>query len=66
MQVATPFLIAEGPHDKNRHTEMPVAWTKRWGEGRVYYNALGHVPENINSGTARKMDRRGFLWAARG
>lgn len=61
----TPFPIAEGPHDKNRHIEMPVAWTKRWGEGRVYYNALGHVPENINSGTAREMIRRGFLWAAR-
>ena len=60
----TPFPIAEGPHDNNRHIEMPVAWTKRWGEGRVYYNALGHVPDNINSGTAREMVRRGFLWAA--
>jgi type 1 glutamine amidotransferase len=44
---------------------MPVAWTKKWGSCRVYYNARGHTPDIINSGTALEMVHRGFLWAAR-
>ncbi|MDF7824299.1 ThuA domain-containing protein [Pontiellaceae bacterium B12227] len=61
----TMFPVADGPHLPNGPCRMPVAWTKRWGEGNVYYNALGHIPENINSGAAREMIRRGFLWATR-
>ncbi|VGO15885.1 hypothetical protein PDESU_04473 [Pontiella desulfatans] len=61
----TRFPTADGPHVPNGAFEMPVAWTKHWGEGRVYYNALGHVPANLESGTtAREMVRRGLLWAA--
>lgn len=61
----TMFPVADGPHTPNGKCKMPVAWTKRWGEGKVYYNALGHTPENINSGTALEMIRRGLLWATR-
>jgi len=27
---------------------MPVAWTKRWGKGRVFYCALGHEPSEYD------------------
>ncbi len=28
--------------------KMPVAWTKRWGRGRVFYCALGHEPSEYD------------------
>ncbi len=62
----TTAPIANSYHLPNGQVEMPVSWIKKWGHGRVYYNALGHVPEDINSGDAREMVRRGFLWAADG
>ncbi|MGV8950608.1 MAG: ThuA domain-containing protein [Cypionkella sp.] len=59
------FPVAEGPHSANGPVAMPVGYTKLWGEGRVYYNALGHKAGVIDHGPAREMLRRGFLWAAR-
>ncbi len=53
-------------HDANGPVEMPVAWTRAWGHGRVYYNALGHKADVIASGPALEMIRRGTLWAAEG
>ena len=29
-------------HISNKPVDMPVAWTKFWGNGRVFYNSLGH------------------------
>lgn len=59
------FPVAEGPHSPNGPVEMPVVFTKRWGQGRVYYNALGHQANIIDHGPAAAMLRRGLLWAAR-
>jgi len=28
---------------------MPVAWTKTWGVGRVFYCSLGHAPEEYDT-----------------
>jgi len=28
-----------------RPYQVPVAWARQWGEGRIYYNNLGHRPE---------------------
>jgi uncharacterized protein len=44
---------------------MPVAWTRRWGEGRVFYSSLGHAPEELDVPEARELLRRGMVWAAR-
>jgi uncharacterized protein len=59
------FPVVAGPHAANGPVAMPVGFTKMWGEGRVYYNALGHQAGVIDHGPAREMLRRGFLWAAR-
>ena len=59
------FPLVDGPHAANGPVAMPVAFTKLWGKGRVYYNALGHQADVIDHGPAREMIRRGTLWAAR-
>ena len=51
-------------HSPNGAVDMPVAWTRAWGLGRVYYNALGHRADVIADGPAHEMLRRGLLWAA--
>ncbi|MFN2305560.1 MAG: ThuA domain-containing protein [Paracoccaceae bacterium] len=53
-------------HSPNGAVDMPVAWTRHWGLGRVYYNALGHKAKVIAEGPAHEMLRRGILWAADG
>lgn len=45
--------------------KMPVVWTKTWGQGRVYYNTLGHQSNIIELPQTKELMRRGFLWAAR-
>lgn len=45
---------------------MPVTWTKSWGEGRVFYCSLGHVPADVQLPMSSKMIRQGLNWAAAG
>jgi type 1 glutamine amidotransferase len=45
---------------------MPVAWTKGWGKGRVFYLALGHNPEACGHEMFRLLLTRGAVWAAKG
>jgi len=54
-------------HISNKPVDMPVAWTKYWGLGRVFYNALGHHDDVFdNSPNAQILMERGMLWAAGG
>ncbi|MBI1416367.1 MAG: hypothetical protein GC146_04015 [Limimaricola sp.] len=62
----TQFPTVAWYHSPNGPVDMPVAWTRAWGEGRVYYNALGHKANVIADGPAHEMLRRGLLWAAAG
>jgi type 1 glutamine amidotransferase len=62
----TRFPSVTWYHTPNGTVDMPVAWTRRWGIGRVYYNALGHHVDVIDHGPAREMIKRGLLWAAQG
>ena len=59
------FPQVDGPHAANGPVAMPVGFTKMWGKGRVYYNALGHQANVIDHGPAFEMIKRGLLWAAR-
>jgi uncharacterized protein len=62
----TRFPIVPGPHSLNKAVDMPVVWTKRWGVGRVYYNALGHQANIVEQAEVKELMRRGLLWAAEG
>ena len=42
---------------------MPVVWTKDWGEGRVFYLALGHDPAACRHGMFGTLLQRASLWA---
>lgn len=59
------FPLVDGPHAVNGPVEMPVVFTKGYGKGRVYYNALGHQANVIDHGTPSEMLKRGMLWAMR-
>lgn len=54
-------------HAANKAVDMPVAWTKFWGLGRVFYCSLGHHDDVFDkSPTAQTLMERGMLWAAGG
>jgi type 1 glutamine amidotransferase len=61
----TRFPVAPGPHEPNGPVEMPVLWTKQYGKGRVFYDALGHTAKVVQSEPNLTIMRRGFRWAAR-
>ncbi len=44
---------------------MPVVWKKRYGQGRVFYCALGHVASEFQVPQMRTILARGLEWAAR-
>lgn len=62
----TRFPVVDGPHATNKAVDMPVVWTKRWGQGRVFYSSLGHHADIIEMPEVSLIMRRGFLWAAEG
>ena len=62
----TRFPVVAGPHSLNKSVDMPVVWTKRWGLGRVFYNALGHVANIVSMPEVSLIMKRGFSWAAEG
>jgi type 1 glutamine amidotransferase len=45
--------------------EMPVAYTKRWGNGRVFYVSVGHLPKDLQAPPVARLVRQGLAWAAR-
>jgi len=59
-------VLADTPYAyEGRVVTMPVAWTKRWGAGRVFYSTLGHAPEEFERfPAARRLTVQGCLWAA--
>jgi uncharacterized protein len=61
----TRFPTADGPHTPNGEVEMPVLWTKLYGQGRVFYDALGHSAKVVAGEPNLTIMRRGFAWAAR-
>ena len=43
----------------------PLAWTRDHGQGRVFYTALGHREDVLESEWYRKHLRGGVLWSLR-
>jgi type 1 glutamine amidotransferase len=59
----TEFTPASAPWVHG--TVMPVAWTRRWGDGAVFYSSLGHTTADLAVPEVGELQRRGMLWAAR-
>ena len=59
-----PAPGVDGPHSENP-CEMPQIWTKMYGKGRVFYNALRHHCDVLEAEYPREIMRRAFLWAAK-
>ncbi len=63
----TRFPLVNYRHASNKPVDMPVAWTKFWGLGRVFYCSLGHHDDVFDkSPNAEILMERGMLWAAGG
>ena len=63
----TRFPAVNYYHAANKPVDMPVAWTKYWGTGRVFYCSLGHHDDVFEkSPNAATLMERGMLWAAEG
>jgi type 1 glutamine amidotransferase len=46
--------------------DVPQVWTRKWGHGRVFYNALGHHNDVFDIPEAWELMKRGLLWVAEG
>lgn len=44
---------------------MPVVWKRRYGEGKVFYSALGHTADEFTVREMATIMERGLLWASR-
>lgn len=63
----TRFPVISYYHISNKTVDIPVTWTKFWGNGRVFYTSLGHHDDVFEkTPNAQEMMRRGMLWAADG
>ena len=63
----TRFPVVTYYHVANKPVDMPVIWTKYWGNGRVFYNSLGHHDDVFEkSPNAGILMERGLKWAAEG
>lgn len=63
----TRFPLVSYYHSSNKPVDMPVAWTKFWGDGRVFYMSLGHHDDVFDKfPNAQIMIHRGMLWASDG
>ena len=43
--------------------DFPVAWTKNYGKGRVFYSTFGHLPETWDNPAVQKMYFEAIKWA---
>ena len=63
----TRFPIVAYYNISNRPVDMPVVWTKYWGNGRIFYTSLGHLDNVFDKfPNAQIIMKRGMLWAADG
>jgi len=61
----TRFPVADWYHSANGKVDMPQVWTRKWGKGKVFYNALGHHNDVFDIPQAWELMKRGMLWASK-
>lgn len=60
-----PETAFTGPHVLNGVVDMPAAWIKYYGIGRVFYTSLPHIHEDLREPQLAEMIKRGILWASK-
>lgn len=64
--VLATTTIAPGPDDPwHAPVTSPAVWTRRWGAGRVFVCAPGHLLADLEVPAVRTIIERGLLWASR-
>jgi len=58
-------VLATTPVAYNGAT-MPVVWKRMWGQGRIFYNSVGHDAKDFRIREVRSITTRGMVWAAEG
>ena len=60
-------LDTEGMHDSDyRRPPYPIAWARKEGKGRVYFNAMGHRGDVWTSERFQQMLAGAVAWATGG
>jgi hypothetical protein len=60
---ATKLDYSNNPRIHRSDHDFPVAWTKPYGKGRVFYSTLGHTEEAWEDPDIRKMYFEAIKWA---
>lgn len=63
--LATTAVDSQGAHRANGIVNLPVIYTKLWGQGKVFYTSLGHKDYIFDIPQVETFMRRGFRWASR-
>jgi len=61
MLLATTSIVGEGM-EWVAGVPMPIAWKRQWGRGRVFYSALGHTVDVLETSPILTMLRRAVSW----
>jgi hypothetical protein len=67
--IAKAFFDGLGERTGRRETMSRPGWAApclTYGNGRVFYNALGHRPETWRDNNSRRVTARGLAWALGG
>ncbi|WDR04184.1 ThuA domain-containing protein [Devosia algicola] len=65
VEVLATTVFSGEVHPWRKNVTMPVVFTTRHGEGRVFYSSLGHRADELALPQVRTILQRGLLWAAR-
>jgi uncharacterized protein len=63
--VATTTMVGSTERPWTAGVRMPVAWTRRWGAGRVFYCSLGHDVAELERPPVLSLLRRAVASSAR-
>ncbi len=64
-EVLATTTFTDNPYPWIKGCVMPQVWKRTYGQGRVFYSALGHVASDFNVPEMKEIMRRGLLWASR-
>lgn len=62
MSLDTGSVDLSAPGVNPDTTDFPVTWRRCYGQGRVFYTALGHFDDNWQDPRVRKMLLQAMLW----